>query len=367
LNILELSGTHYEMGYAHGCLVRDRLSPLIEVMNTRLDALGARGVDYEPRIREVLDVWTDWADSTLDMLHGIADGLQLDWEPFVQYTLRSYLEDSLLTESLTPSPLPLEEGQEVMDGCTAWAAAGPATRDGRPLLVKNRDFRPAHLDLQLLMRATPKHGYRYAYVTSAGSPGVYSSGMNAAGLAVADTHVASPDAGPGVARYSLMMDMLEQHDNVASALDYLRQVPRMGHGTLILADAAGNLAVAELGYHALGIVEPGDGTVVTTNHFVSPPLAQCWVDTSRANSRGNSLTRRATVERALAEATGQIDVAFAEALMARHGGPLGSLCRHVEMDGRSATISTVIFEPALRRLHFCHGAPCSAPYAVYLL
>jgi hypothetical protein len=235
-------------------------------------------------------------------------------------------------------------------------------------LVKNRDYRPNHPLLACLARARPPRGYRYLYATSAGSPAVFSSGINQAGLAVADTHVTSLDIGPGLARYSAMMELLEHHDRVRSALDYLRQVPHLGDGTLVLADSAGDLAVFEAGHTACGMLGPEDGFVISTNHFRSEELSQRWLDPRRAEVRGNSQNRYLRVAQALRAARGQVDVTWAQALMADHGGRRPSteyrrqyaICRHSKMDSPYITISVALYRPQERALFFGNDRPCRA-------
>jgi hypothetical protein len=190
---------------------------------------------------------------------------------------------------------------------------------------------------------------------------------------VADTSVKSTDLGPGLPDYSLMMHLLEKHDCVPSALDYLRSVPRMGRNNLMLADARGHLAVFEIGHHSFGLFETHDGVLVSTNHFTSPELRCCFVDTSEPHLKGSSLHRREQAERALEAALGRIDVPFAQRLMATHAGPLASICRH-SRPGRhpaeglgSGTISASIFLPVRRAMLFCHGLPCQGRYDEFVL
>jgi hypothetical protein len=210
----------------------------------------------------------------------------------------------------------------------------------------------------------PEAGYRYVCSGSAGSPGVFCAGINQAGLAVADTHVCSTDLGLGLPDYALMMHILEAHDSVSSALDYLRSVLRQGRNNLILADAQGHLAVFEIGNRNYGLFETHDGTLVSTNHFVSPELRDCFVDTNPPPKRGNSVHRYERVTRELADTLGQIDVPFAQRLMASHDTPI---CRHAVAGKDSATNSTSIFLPARRTMLFCHGLPCQGQYDEFVL
>lgn len=347
MRILELAGTHYEMGQQHGYQVRDLRPFLLQAIEERLAKLAQAGAEIQPWTEELLAAWRAITPSTVEMLKGIADALALDWEPFFRYTVASYLEDR-------------SEGIAQGEGCTAWAATGTVTRDGAPILAKNRDYRSTHLPLQCLARAHPAKGYRYAYVTSAGSPAVFSSGMNEAGLAVADTHVRSLDIGPGMARYSIEMELLEHLDSVQSALDYVRDISHLGDGTLVLADASGDLAVFEAGHTHHGVVRREDGFVVSTNHFVTQPLCDLWVDRNPPELRGNSQGRYAKITAALRTAEGGVDVRWAQALMASHGGLQKAICRHPELQPHSATISTVIFVPGDGILYFANSQPCHA-------
>jgi isopenicillin-N N-acyltransferase-like protein len=350
---LTLDEDHYAMGRQHGQQVR-ALRPLIaEAIAARFEQIERDGADqrFETLLRETAQVLEEIDGPLLAFIRGQAEALAFEFDTLLRYDLVTYLRDDLVIR-LHPDS----------DECTTWAAAGSATADGRPILVKNRDYQPEHLPLQMVVRAAPKRGYRTLYVTSAGSPGVFCAGLNEAGLAVADTHVYSTDLGPGLPDYSLMMHILEEHDRVASALGYLRSVPRLGRNNLIVADRTGQLAIFECGHARCGVVESWGGTLVNTNHFVTPEMRDCFVDVGPPEARGRSRSRYATVTRELAGAFGRIDVPFAQRLMAFHNGPLGSICCHPEAASRATTISASIMLPAEGRMLFCHGLPCQGVY-----
>jgi isopenicillin-N N-acyltransferase-like protein len=355
MKVIQLAGDHYQMGRQQAQQVQNLRPEIVKTMQQRLGRLESYEADVQPHAAELADAWEEAARPTLEMLRGIAQGLELEWEAFFRYTIASYLEDRIQRPAHN-------------EGCTTWAASGPVTRHEVPMLVKNRDYRPDHQPLQCLARAQPARGYRYTYVTSAGSPGVFSSGLNEAGLAVADTHVTSLDVGPGLARYSVMMEILEHHSNVESALDYLRRVPHIGDGTLVLIDRAGKMVIFETGHTAYGSVRPEQSFVVSTNHFVTQRLRHRWVDRNPPELRGNSLNRRAKVVTALQAARGEVDTVWAQELMSDHGdSPLDvadrrqyAICRHTDMDPQSATISMVLYLPQERTLLFADGQPCQA-------
>lgn len=356
--LLTLQGDHYAMGWQHGQQVRG-LRPLIaQAIEARFAQLEEDGPDtrFEDLLRDTRELLQEIDSPLLGMIRGQAEALALEFDLLLRYDLVTYLRDVLVTRSALAA-----------EGCTTWAATGAATKNGQPLLVKNRDYRHEHLPLQVVSRAMPDRGYGYLYVSSAGSPGVFSAGINETGLAVADTHVYSTDPGPGLPDYALMMHLLEAHDSVSSALDYLRSVPRLGRNNLIMADSSGCLAVFESGSSRYGLFETCDGTLVNTNHFVSPEMRACFVEVGPPEARGRSFRRYETVAHELAAHWGRIDILVAQRLCAWHNGPLASICRHLEADTSVMTISASLFLPLQRQLLFCHGLPCQGHFDEFSL
>ncbi len=361
IQILNLEGNHYQMGYQHGHQVLPLRSLVIHAVEARLAQIQADRPDETfvalvERTRQVLET----ADPpTLAFIRGQADGLELDFEWLLNYSLVNFLRDALTTRA-RPDGF-LSDG-EVYEGCSVWAASGSATTRRRPILVKNRDYRLEHLVLQVVVRARPARGYPYLYITSAGNPGVFVAGLNQAGLAVADTHVPCPDVGPGLPTFALSMHLLEEQHSVPAALAYLQSVPRLGRNNLVLADAGGNLAVFENGHSHSEILETKAGFLVCTNHFNSEAMRGCFVDTEPKPFRGNTYHRYQKIQRELSHAYGRIGLALARRLMSSHDGPLASLCRHPEAGEGASTISNIILLPSRRRILYGHGQPCQSSY-----
>jgi predicted choloylglycine hydrolase len=344
--MLTLQGDHFQMGLQHGRQVLGLRPQILEAIDRRLAVLEDRPI--AGLLREVEQAWAAQARSTLDMLAGIAKTLEVDVARLLRYAVASYLEDRTGPGSQA-------------EGCTVWAAAGPTTAGGLPILAKNRDYSLAHTVLQTLAHATPREGHRYLYVTSAGSPGVFSSGMNEQGLAIADTHVLSSDLGPGLARYTLMMELLERYASASLALAYLRRAPQMGGGNMILLDAQGKMAVFEAGHRHWGIIYPRQHVVTATNHFVTPAMRGQYRGGDAGGPDGQSEARLRTIRRHLRADRGRLDADRARQIMASHSNGGAAMCRHATEEA-SGTISTVIFFPAERSLLFSHGRPCEADF-----
>lgn len=346
------------MGQQHGRQVRGlrpRIAQAMAALFSEIEQLGPDG-RFQALLWETREYLEANNSPLLAMTRGQAEALELEFDALLRYNLAAYLRDDLVMRRVLTS-----------EGCTTWAATGSATADGLPILAKNRDYRLAHLPLQVVVRAMPEIGYPYLYVSSAGSPGVLSAGINQAGLAVADTHVYSADLGPGLPGYGLMMHILENHDRVTSALDYLCTVRRLGRNNFILADAEGHLAVFESGSQRHGLFETRDGTLVNTQHFVTAEMRDFFVEVDPPEARGRSFRRHETVTQELQVFFGHIDLPLAQRLAASHNGPLASICCHPEADRELTTISASIFFPYQRLMLFCHGLPCQGRYDEFAL
>ncbi|SMH38432.1 C45 family peptidase [Maritimibacter sp. HL-12] len=255
-------------------------------------------------------------------------------------------------------------GAVLEDGCSAWAVSdGP---EG-PLAVKNRDYSGAHLGIQHVARHSGpdvKTGSWLA-VGSLGSPGAYSSGMNACGLAVVDTQVSVRTHRVGWLRYFLMSRLLSKCADVAEALDFIRGVSHAGGGTLVLADKGGAVAAVELG--ARETVSVTDAPVWRTNHYVSPELAADTLAPGDDRIAQNSRDRF----RYLGEKLPHQDwnTPTAARLMATHPDTeeaAAPLCQHAAGEA-SQTLSTAIYSCRLGVLTFSEGNPCAGRWLRYSL
>ena len=350
VKFINLYGDHYSMGWQHGRQVRDLHSRIQVAMDHRLSQLEKLEAGIQPYVDEFEAGLQGTALSMLAMMRGIADGLSFDWEKYIRYTLACYLTNRVGL-SVT-----------VDQGCTVWAAAGEVTRESMPILAKNRDYWMDHRELQCLARAHPEKGYLYLYLTSAGSPGVFSSGINDAGLVIADTHVVSRDIREGLPRFAVMMEVLEHHGSVKSALDYLKHSQHIGDGTLALVDEGGDMAVLELTHTEAVLKNPKEDFLVSTNHFVSPNISGQWVESEVEALHGSSKQRYQRISAALAESRGDVNLEWAKNFLGNHGSPVDSICRHPGIDPRSVTISSSIFLPREKLLYLANGLPCQTRF-----
>jgi isopenicillin-N N-acyltransferase-like protein len=241
------------------------------------------------------------------------------------------------------------------DGCTAWARP---LSGGGAVLVKNRDLSGPHRNFQaLFLHDDPgAPGGAILNVGTIGAPGVYSSGINAAGLALADTAIAAPVHRVGWLRYLLMTRILATCRSVAEACDLVGSVRHAGGGSLILADATGSVAAVEL-LADRPRIDPSP-PAFRTNHFRAEPIEATAARIS-AEALASTTGRHANLERRLAAGLGTSGIGPIAAAMADHGP--GGFCRHGEGDG-AHTVSTAIYSTGDLKLRFARGNPCESAW-----
>ncbi len=339
-----LAGTPFERGRAQA-----DGAPAAEVraaLAQRLDAARQAGA-FGGAADGYLDDQRRFAErhcpNALAEVAGIADGFDLPEADVFAHLYLGTLSDLARTARTDE------------DGCSAWAVSdGP---DG-PLVVKNRDFSGKHAAIQRIFRHEGpdlQHGALLC-LGSLGAPGAYSSGMNAAGLAVVDMQVGVRTHGTGWLRYFLMTELLSRAGDVAGALALIRAVPHAGGGTLVLGDASGAVAAVELGANAVSVEQAP--LVARTNHFTTTALAPDTLRDDASRIDGNSAGRREVLDAALPGTAW--DAAAAARLMGRHDGA-APLCQHREA-GSAHTLSSTVYCCRDRVLYACLDTPCSGAW-----
>lgn len=281
-------------------------------------------------------------------LEGIAAGFGLDGAQMFAHLHLGTLRD-------------LKGGAKLDDGCSAWAVSiGP---DG-PLVVKNRDFTGTHLGIQMVARHAGPDIATGALLClgSLGSPGAYSSGINARGFALADTQVAVRHHRVGWLRYFLMTRLLARCATVDDALAMIRATPHAGGGTLVMADASGATAAVELG--AAGPQISRASPALRTNHYVSAPLAADTLLPAGDCIASNSAQRFAYLSCVLPERLWSRETA--RQLMATHPEAGAPICQHGAEDG-TMTIASAVYSCAAPGLLLCAGSPCGGAWHAHAL
>lgn len=179
----------------------------------------------------------------------------------------------------------------------------------------------------------PQGRYSFASIGWPGMVGVL-SGMNEHGLALANMEISRLPRLPAAMPYTLLYrQVLERCRTVAEAIDLIERTPRQTSNNLMLMDAIGDRAVAEITPQSVTVRRaPDTEPLISTNHQRG---ADC--NTTGRCRRYDSL--HAEGERAF----GSIDLT-----------KLRSMLAHVAQG--KETLQSMVFEPANRVIYLATGA-----------
>ena len=166
------------------------------------------------------------------------------------------------------------------DGCTNFAAFGPASADGKLWHARNFDF-SGHgvLDrYRVVYIVEPADKIPFVAVGCSAdhwNHQVVHTAMNAQGLSLG--YMLSVAPGESImdtpTLWALFRRVIENASTIEEALAILEAGPRRGAANLLLADGkVPDAVVVELTSDALAVRWAEDGVVYSTNHFVSPEM-----------------------------------------------------------------------------------------------
>ena len=255
--------------------------------------------------------------------------------------------------------------QLVLDGCTAFAAFGRATRGATTVLCQNWDWRPALRESMVVLLLSQPGKPSLTLLTEAGIIGKL--GFNSAGL--------------GVCLNAIVTDRLEPSGTPLHVV--LRAIlDSRTLGDAVTAVARANIACSAnflLAQHGNGAIDieavPGDVDILLpdaehdvlahTNHLQS--LRLTGVRDLGKLAFGDSYPRLAQMRRLLHERYGELDAAAGREILRDHGNAPDSICRHVDEIGdpvgkRLHSVLALVMDLERQTLEVTDGPPCSGEF-----
>jgi isopenicillin-N N-acyltransferase like protein len=224
-----------------------------------------------------------------------------------------------------------------LTGCSTIALPSEAAPDEVARLGRNLDFDGGGIldKRSVLIVYHPLGKYQFASIGWPGMIGVL-SGMNEYGLCLVNMEVDRQMRPPMAMPYTLLYrTVLEQCRTVDEAIDLLKRTPRQSANNLMLMDARGDRAVAEIRPEGVTVRRGQSGTgLISTNHQRGQDAdtpGYCW--------------RYDSLHRASASEFGRIDLGAIEGMLGKVvQGTLGDM-----------TLQSMVFEPANRVVYLATG------------
>ena len=315
------SGTHYEVGFKWGKLLREHgkqldFCPTFELTKEHYSFAEESASEYRKHFPEVLEE-----------IQGIADGNGVAAE-----FLRAMLFSMYCFE--------------FDNKCTCFAISC----GDEILLARNSDFLVSLEKLYMNCIYSLKNSYRFNGNTTAFVQ--MEDGVNQHGLAVGLTFIYPKLHKPGLNSGMLVRYLLEKCKTTAEVLEAIHRLPIASAQTLTIADVSGDIAVVECNPENVVVIRPrqGEQFVATANNFNSEimrPYCNPDIDDWRSGERYR------TAYTALAENSGRYTVAFAQALLA---GKHGFICQY-DRKQNADTVWSVVYDLRRKQLWRVEGNP----------
>lgn len=343
--IVEVEGTAYECGRKYGeatsTLIKRNIDTYSRLysFHVHLDKISAirKAEKYIAAIEQ-------YNADMLDELQGIADGSGTSLGEIVMLNTR--------TELLSQTPF-----QE----CTSFAVLPPASCQGKVWLAQNWDWLNATKGLTILLKVKQTNKPKITMLVEAGHIG--KMGLNDAGLGLcvnwleADKHCAGV---PFVVLCRAILNCYEIND----AIDAIYRCRRAAAANYLLAHRSGFAVDLETTPDAIDFLEPTDGILVHTNHYISARLRK--IDNGLKRQGGDSLVRRQLAYNMLKFHQGHIDYEFLTRVQRDCTCGPYSICTTPQENEHSlaqwSTLAGVIMNLSTTKMYITNGAPCETEY-----
>ncbi len=286
LRLLELSGTPYEIGYAHGRAFADDIRRYTEERVALAGGAGWTGHDLPQD--EVLALGEACvaehradAPDLMEELQGIADATGLTLAELVITNGFTDFVDTVYSYARQRVPT-----LQAADDCTAFIVPDAHAEGGKGFFGQTWDMHATSTEFVVLLRVQPESGPSCLTFTITGCVGMI--GMNSAGIAVGINNLLGGDGQVGVTWPFVVRKALQQ-TNIDAALRSITEAKLAGAHNYLLFDGAGKGYNIEATATATYVTALGAEPLVHTNHCV---VEETRARLSSAARRPRRLTRR---------------------------------------------------------------------------
>ena len=349
--MIEVAGSHREMGRQIGEATRESLRELVEVVTDRINVgrAGLRPISNEQAL-EVARTSTayaaEYAPELMAEVEGVAEGAGLTVDQVMLVNVRNQVPAAI-------------------DGaCTGVVVEPERAESETGMAGQNWDNDPAMDPFSIVLIRRPTGAPAHMNFTQPGIVGYM--GLNDVGLGVVMNTLPAPARGLGVPWYFLVRRMY-MHSSLKDVTGEVRRARRAisANVALLTSDGAADLEVTVDDVHVLRA--NGNGVLVHTNHCVHPELAHV---NEQFPDLIQSTPRMLRAESLLENQAGGVGLEHVKSLLSDHLDYPTSICRHENDhpgDGHWTSVVSMIVEPSKGRMHLTRGNPCSNPYEVYSL
>src|SRR5690554_1169832 len=263
---LELTGSPYEFGLAHGRAFRDAIRGYaVERMRLAGEPHWTGRTSSRDEVLAVAEACLEhhrrFSPSLTEELEGMAAATDLSLAELVVVGGFTDFVDAMATGSRKV----LET--KALDDCTAFLVPNSRMQGGQGAIGQTWDMHEGSAEHVVLLRGRPADAPAFDVFTTAGAVGMI--GMNEAGLSVGITNLLGANGRAGVTWPFVVRQMLLK-ETLEEALEVLTSAPLAGAHYYMVMDAAGNGAHVEAMVSTNHVQQLQDAALAHTNHCLLP-------------------------------------------------------------------------------------------------
>ncbi|HEX7003756.1 MAG TPA: C45 family peptidase [Trueperaceae bacterium] len=267
LDLLELAGDPYRLGYAHGERYRNAI---VRYAEERIRLAGSEewtGSDLSRQevlalAQECLPAHEEFTPDGVEELQGMADATGLTKAELLIVGGFTDFVDTVYARRTE-----LGATRATADDCTAVLVPGSRAEGGGALFGQTWDMHASSAEHVLLLRGRPHGLPEFLTFTSVGCVGMI--GMNEAGLVVGINNLMAGDGATGVMWTFVVRELLKL-ETVAQAVRLLEGAPLAGGHNYLLLDRSGAGANVEAMGGRRHVTKLEGEPLVHTNHCLRP-------------------------------------------------------------------------------------------------
>jgi isopenicillin-N N-acyltransferase like protein len=265
IRVLELSGSHYAMGYQHGITYAEAIHHFAEerVKLSGEEAWTGRNLpraDVLALAERCLDEHRTYSPKLVEELQGMADATKLS---LAELLVVNGFTDFIDTVYKVGGELPKVAAHAGADNCTAFAVPDHKAQGGKGFYGQTWDMHDTATPHVILIHGQPNHAPEFFAFTSVGCVGMI--GMNTEGIAVGINNLTGADGQIGVMWPLVVRKVLEQ-TNIEDALECITKAKLSGAHNYMLFDKHGRGYNIEAMSTTNHVTKLEDEALVHTNH-----------------------------------------------------------------------------------------------------
>src|SRR5262245_28219060 len=365
--LLTTEGGPHACGLAHG---RRYAQEIADNVATYLRRFAASGLDRDEAFTEA----ARWRNAIAahnrayaEEMRGIAEGSGQSEDTIALLNARYELAFTLFGQEATRQGAGelLEVGP---DGCTTFGLLPEVTAGRHTWLGQNWDWLAGVHGRTFVLHARRTGRPSFVCLTEAGIAGG-KMGVNECGIGLVENGLASSHDGrnpyqkPFHVRCREVLDA-ERFDEAARPVT---ETARTCSANFVIGAAGGTIVDIESSPDRVSRLDPEDGIVTHSNHFLSEGHGESLLEKISPNTLYRADRMRALVK----THRGALSFDHMRAAAADHFGAPNAICRHPDVsqpsEVRTMTVGAVLIDLEARTMHVANGPPCANEYVAFSL